>query len=178
MIASAAARQPEAEASSATFPKILVIFSDGNGSPMTPVEARKTSEVLQPTTALAASATARTPASPACPVKALALPLLTTRARAWPRFSCARHHSTGADAVLDLVKTPATSVPGARIPRRISVRLRYLIPASPVASRTPASGGRWAKLLGARGETLAAAGLFAGTVLPLAMTHPPGNGRP
>src|SRR5215472_11131532 len=111
MIASAAARQPEAEASSATLARILVIFSDGNGSPITPVEARNTSDALQSTTAAAASATARVPAWPAWPVKALALPLLTTRARACPPFSWLRHHSTGADAVLDSVKTPATSVP-------------------------------------------------------------------
>ena len=65
MIASAAARQPDAEASSATFPKILVIFSAGSGSPITPVEARKTSDALQPITAFAASATARAPAMPA-----------------------------------------------------------------------------------------------------------------
>ena len=147
-----AARQPEAEASSATRAKILVIFSAGSGSPITPVEARKTSDALQPTTALAASATARTPAWPACPVKALVLPLFTTTARACPRFSWARHHSTGAEAVLERVKTPATSVPGARTAKSTSVRSRYLIPASPVASLTPANGGRWAKLFGASGD--------------------------
>ena len=148
MIASAAARQPDAEASSATLPKILVIFSAGSGSPITPVEARKTSDALQPITAPAASATARAPAMPAWPVKALALPLLTTRARAWPRFSWARHQSTGAEAVLDWVKTPATSVPGARIASSTSVRLRYLIPASPVASLHPRQRRQMGKTFG------------------------------
>jgi hypothetical protein len=45
------------------------------------------------------------------PVKALALPELTTSARALPPFSRARHHSTGAEGHFDLVNTPATVVP-------------------------------------------------------------------
>src|SRR5262249_47622376 len=46
MMASAAARHPEADASSATLPKILGIFSAGSGPPITPVEAKETGRVL------------------------------------------------------------------------------------------------------------------------------------
>jgi hypothetical protein len=56
------------------------------------------------------------------PVKALALPELTTSARALPDFSLARHHSTGADGHFDFVNTPATVVPGSSSASRTSVR--------------------------------------------------------
>src|SRR5689334_19796459 len=108
MIASAAARQPSAAPSSASVPRILVIRPAANGSPMTPVDARNTSLGRQPTTAAADSATCRAPSMPVLPVKALALPLLTTKARALPLFRFVLHQSTGADAVFDFVKTPAT----------------------------------------------------------------------
>src|SRR6185312_10966935 len=115
MIAAAAAFHSPADAFSAILPRILVIFSAGSGSPITPVEARNTSDDRQPITPAADSATARAPSKPALPVKAFALPLFTTRPRACPAFSEALHQSTGADAVLDFVKTPATCVPGAKI---------------------------------------------------------------
>src|SRR5262245_18948857 len=86
------------------------------------------------------------------PVKALALPLFTTRTRATAVANCLRHHSTGADAVLDWVKTPATWVPGASTIISTSVRSRYLMPALPVASLTPASGGKLTVVLGAKGD--------------------------
>src|SRR5258707_14803513 len=99
MIASAAARQPPAAPASASVPRILTILAAGSGSPITPVEARKTSDGLQPTMAAAESATWRAPSKPALPVKALALPLLTTRARAAPGARLALHQSTRAEAV-------------------------------------------------------------------------------
>ena len=82
MMASAAARHPPAAPESASWPRILVIFWYGKGSPITPVEAMNTSCARQPTTPAADSATSRTASWPALPVKALALPLLTTRTRA------------------------------------------------------------------------------------------------
>src|SRR5262249_47682841 len=88
----------------------------------------------------------------ALPVNAFALPLLTTRTRAVPPGSCRRHQSTGAEGALDLVKTPATWVPGAMTTNKRSLRSRYLMPAWPVASLTPASGGRLAGALGASGD--------------------------
>jgi len=82
-----------------------------SGSPITPVEARNTSEVVQPTAFAAVCAVSAVDCLPVLPVKALALPEFTTSARACPRPSLARHHSTGADGHFDLVKTPATVVP-------------------------------------------------------------------
>src|SRR3954470_18367033 len=93
---------------------------------------------------------------PVLPVKALALPEFTTRARALPCLRLRRHHSTGADGHLDLVKTPATVVPGASSASSTSVRFAYLIPAAAVASFTPAIGGRTGTDFGARGETVTA----------------------
>ena len=56
-----------------------------------------------------ASATWATAAAPTPPVKALALPELTTSARALPRGRCARHQSTGAEGHFERVNTPATA---------------------------------------------------------------------
>ena len=49
-----------------------------------------------------------TASRPVLPVNALALPELTTSARALPPLSLARHHSTGADGHFERVSTPAT----------------------------------------------------------------------
>ncbi len=111
MIAVAASIQPSgvaASASVASTPSNLVASS---GSPITPVEARKTSPVAQPTAFDAICAVNAVDCLPVLPVKALALPELTTSARALPPFSLARHHSTGADGHFDLVNTPAAVVP-------------------------------------------------------------------
>jgi len=51
------------------------------GSPMTPVEARNTSAGLQPTARAAIAAVNLQASRPVLPVKALALPELTTSAR-------------------------------------------------------------------------------------------------
>ena len=56
----------------------------------------------------AMSAVSLVASRPLRPVKALALPELTTSARALPPLSLARHQSTGADGHFDRVKTPAT----------------------------------------------------------------------
>ncbi|MHC2805373.1 hypothetical protein ACVMII_005119 [Bradyrhizobium diazoefficiens] len=93
-----------------------------SGSPITPVEARKISLSLHPTALAAILAVSAVEPRPVLPVKALALPELTTRARALPPFSLARHHSTGADGHFDLVKTPATAVPLSITARSTSVR--------------------------------------------------------
>src|ERR1700746_4145222 len=95
-----------------------------SGSPITPVEARNTSEVLQPTAAAANLAVSDQPCRPLLPVKALALPELTTRARALPPLICARHHSTGAEGHFERVNTPATLVCGSNSAGITSVRAR------------------------------------------------------
>src|SRR5213592_3006088 len=93
-----------------------------SGSPITPVDARNTSDGLQPAALAAMSAVSLVAARPDLPVKALALPELTTSAPAAPALRCARHQSTGADGHFDRVKTPATAVPGSSSASRTSVR--------------------------------------------------------
>src|SRR4029450_5842314 len=70
-----------------------------SGSPITPVDARNTSAGLQPAAWAAMLAVSLVAARPDLPVKALALPELTTSARAAPPLRCARHQSTGAPAM-------------------------------------------------------------------------------
>ena len=93
-----------------------------SGSPITPVEATYTSLAVQPTALAAASAVRRVASLPFLPVNALALPELTTSARALPWGRLARHHSTGAEQVLDWVSTPAATVPGSSTAAIRSVR--------------------------------------------------------
>src|SRR5260370_8590166 len=92
------------------------------GSPITPVDARNTSDGSQPAAPAAMSAVSLVAARPDLPVKALALPELTTSARAAPPLRCARHQSTGADGHFDCVKTPATLLPSPNTPNRTSLR--------------------------------------------------------
>ncbi len=89
---------------------------------MTPVEARKISFGLQPSALAASLAVSSVATRPFLPVKALALPEFTTRPRALPPPSCARHHSTGADGHFERVKTPATVVPLSSASSSTSVR--------------------------------------------------------
>src|ERR1700746_886107 len=93
-----------------------------SGSPITPVDARNTSDDLQPAALAAMSAVSLVATRPDLPVKALALPELTTSARAAPALRCARHQSTGADGHFDRVKTPATLVPCSNSANSTSVR--------------------------------------------------------
>jgi hypothetical protein len=86
-------------------------FEASSGSPMTPVEARKTRSGRQPAAAAAISAVSLAAAAPRRPVKALALPELTMSACAVPAGRCVRHQSTGADGQRDVVNTPATAAP-------------------------------------------------------------------
>src|SRR5690606_32970594 len=128
--------------------------STGSGSPMTPVEARKTSPGSQPSRSATARALASTASRPAMPVKALALPELTMIARGTASGRIARHQSTGAEAVFDRVKTPAMVVPGANSASQTSARLRDFIPAPTTLMRSPAISGSAGNDAGASGETL------------------------
>ena len=131
---------------------------------------------VDPAALAASAAVSGVACRPVLPVKALALPEFTTSARAWPRPSLARHHSTGADGHFDRVKTPATSVPSSNTINRRSVRFLYLIPASAVRMRTPSSAGSVTYFCGARGETVAdmgpraACGMNGSSVCPIAGT--------
>ncbi len=93
-----------------------------SGSPMTPVEARKISDDWQPTALAAMSAVSFTDSMPFNPVKALALPELTTRARAVPPPRFCRHQSMAAEGQSERVRTPATTVPGSNTASSTSVR--------------------------------------------------------
>ena len=122
MMARAACVILSGPASAASPASRLVNLDGSSGSPITPVEAIYTSASRQPAAAAAASAVSFTASRPRLPVKALALPELTTSALAIPCSSLERHHSTGADAVFDLVSTPATVVPGSNSASKRSVR--------------------------------------------------------
>src|SRR3954469_11102384 len=124
MMASAAACHVVALAERASDFITEGFFPAGSDSPITPVEARKTSFGRLPISADADCATAAAALAPDVPVNALAFPLLTTSALALPWLTCFRHHSTGADAICDWVNTPATCVPGSRVTSRRSSRLR------------------------------------------------------
>src|SRR5690606_761180 len=128
--------------------------STGSGSPMTPVEARKTSPGSQPSRSATARALASTASRPAMPVNALALPELTMIARGAAPGRMARHQSTGAEAVFERVNTPAMEVPGASSASQTSARLRDLMPAPTTLMRSPVISGSAGKDAGASGETL------------------------
>ena len=111
MMALAAPIHSPGVACCASAPSTPLNLVASSGSPITPVEARNTSPTLHPTALAAISAVSAVACRPVLPVNALALPEFTTSARARPRPSLARHHSTGADGHFDRVKTPATAVP-------------------------------------------------------------------
>src|ERR1700745_2133600 len=93
-----------------------------SGSPITPVDARNTSDGLQPAALAVMSAVSLVAALPDLPVKALALPELTTRARARSPLIRSRHQSTAADGHFGPVNTPDTVVPASSSASSTSVR--------------------------------------------------------
>ena len=128
MIALAASSQPSGATSAASLSSTPLNLLASSGSPITPVEARKISFGLQPTAFAAMSPVSLVEVFPVLPVKALALPELTTSAWAnppfedLPPFKTARHHSTGADGHFDVVNTPAAVVPLSMTASSTSVR--------------------------------------------------------
>ena len=92
------ARRPPPLSSSETARRMAsLILCIGSGTPITPVEARKISLILQPSALAAKSAVSATLCLPLAPVKALALPELTSSARALPPGKRPRHQSTAAE---------------------------------------------------------------------------------
>ncbi len=81
--------------------------SSASGTPITPVEATKTSSGAAPRTWATMSALPRATSMPGCPVAAFALPEFKTTARARPFAATSRETATGAAAKLFFVKTPA-----------------------------------------------------------------------
>ena len=114
LMASAAAFHPSAlNPLARSLGRAAVIFPSARNSPITPVEAMNTCFRGQPKSFAAAATVRPTEATPGAPVKALALPELTTIARTLPPASAPRHHCTGAEAIDEVVNTPPTVVPGA-----------------------------------------------------------------
>ena len=139
-----------------------VILSSANGSPITPVEATNTSCCSQRTSFAAAATERSTDLVPAFPVKAFALPELTTSARACPLGNAPRHHSTGAAAVSERVITPATAVPLLNSTIIKSSRPKLFRPHDRVPMRTPGTSGSFANRLGASGDRLTTASFSFG----------------
>ena len=122
MIAPAAAAQDSGARSRLSAPSAPISRASGSGSPITPVEATKTSVSRQRRSRAVAATVLATDLRPTAPVKALALPELITTARARRPLSAFRHHSTGAPAVSERVNTPAAEVPLASSIRQTSLR--------------------------------------------------------
>src|SRR5262249_30570136 len=95
MMARAADIQSPGAADVARLPSTPSNFCASSGSPITPVDARNTSFGLQTTALAAICAVSEVDCLPVLPVKALALPELTTSARALPLEGLAPHHSPG-----------------------------------------------------------------------------------
>ena len=93
MIAAAASIQPSGRAELTSSSSTPSNFEASSGSPITPVEARKICRSETPAAAAASLAESFAASLPALPVKALALPELTSSARALPPGSRARHQS-------------------------------------------------------------------------------------
>ena len=113
------------------------IRSRGNDWPMTPVEAGKTKESGIPNKLAAVWEDAAAAANPASPVQALALPLFTRIAWAWPRRSLCWQRSTGAALTLLVVNTPAAFAGLSATIRARSRRPGFLMAASTAAARNP-----------------------------------------
>ncbi len=96
--------------------------SASRGSPITPVEAMNTSFSAQPAAWVAICTVRATASRPRRPVKALALPELTTRARAEPPVRASRHQSTGAEGHFRASEHARAFVPGSSPTNSTSVR--------------------------------------------------------
>ena len=90
MMARAALIQSPGVACAASSDKTPSNFVPSSGSPITPVEARNTSRASQPIALAAIVAVSAVACLPVLPVKAFALPELTTSARAKPASCPAR----------------------------------------------------------------------------------------
>ena len=112
----------------------------GSGTPITPVEAMSTSCASQPSSSATICAERRATARPGSPVAALALPELSTTARARPRAARSRLRATGAAPKRLVVKAPATTQASSATTRARSRRLGFLRnPAETPEARTPAA---------------------------------------
>ena len=111
MMAAAAAAQPSSRADLISAGTTAAIFSQSSGWPITPVEAMNTSLRGQPSAWAIARVLSSTALSPSLPVKALALPALTTMARTLPRGEVLAAPVDRRRRGLGRVSTPAMVAP-------------------------------------------------------------------
>src|SRR5213594_635404 len=109
----------------------------GNGFPITPVEATKTSSGRKRSAFAVTAAIFTASAYPWRPVQALALPLFTRMARPLPRRNRWRSRRTGAATTLLRVKTPATVASRSETINARSRTSPFLIPAAMPAASIP-----------------------------------------
>ena len=116
MIARAAASQLSASSLAVISGRRWMILPSSSSTPITPVEASMTSRWRQSKRLATAEATRRAASAPGLPVKELAQPALTTRARTSSPSDASSwrlHQSTGAEPTPCRVKTPAQVEPSA-----------------------------------------------------------------
>src|SRR5690242_16479115 len=116
-----------------------VTRSRSSATPMTPVDATRTSVGSHPSAAAAADAIARAVSIPSAPVHAFAQPLLMTTALAWPPDAAmySRAIRTGAACALFVVNTAAADARASAATSDTS-RPDFLIPDATPAARKPA----------------------------------------
>ena len=118
----------------------VVKCSSESGTPMTPVEHSSTSSASHPSSRATSSAVERATSQPGAPVEALALPELSTTARARPSATCSRETCTGAAQNLFCVKVAAQTHVSSAATKARSRRLGSpLNPAAMPAARTPSA---------------------------------------
>ncbi|ETH61083.1 hypothetical protein L553_3443 [Bordetella pertussis I036] len=137
----AAPYQPSARRSATAAGRPAVRRSIGSGSRITPVENGRICSAGTSSSLPSAAQVSWAFFRPGAPVPALALPVLTTRARIGPPWArCASHTCTGAARKRLRVNTPATALPGARRNTVRSRRPALRMPASATPISTPATG--------------------------------------
>ena len=136
-IASAAAAPPLSESSPAARAMPCATASIGSSLPITPVEQTTTSPASMPSARAVSLAIVRASSRPWAPVQALALPELTTTARARPSARCSRDTSTGAAARRLFVNAPAAVASPSQASSARSGAPEALIPQVTPAARKP-----------------------------------------
>ena len=115
------------------------ILSIGSATPITPVDATRTSATEHPTSRAVSAAMSRAARNPSSPVQALAHPLLTTIARATPPLAlrCSRETRIGAASARFVVKTAAAVAGVSDTSRARSRPCLALMPALEPEARYP-----------------------------------------
>ena len=119
----------------------LMIFSEGSGTPITPVEAIRTSFCGMDNSSAIIFVISSQSFMPLGPTTVLAFPLLTTMARQLPGFKARRLHVTPGDTIRFLVKTPAAVAGTSEMNNARSLAFFSLIPQLSPAALKPGTAG-------------------------------------